>query len=86
MLAFGRGTHMPIPSGTDISKADRATLLWLYGGILLAAPPSATEYHNYLWVAGGVFVPGLAAGDVHRPGIAKGEVYIQGTGKGEGTS
>ena len=45
MLSFEDGALLPAPDGT-IDAADRAHLIWLYGGILsvvLVPVPTATE-------------------------------------------
>ena len=79
MFAFARGPNLPIPDGT-IAAADRATLLWLYGGITLSGAAIAGPYS---WEAGEVFQAGAVAGEVWQAGSATGETFQAGSATGE---
>ena len=79
MMAFRRGGILPVPSGT-IAAADRAHLLWLYGGITLTG---AAVSGPYSWEAGEVFQAGAVAGEVWQAGSATGETFQAGSATGE---
>ena len=79
MMAFRRGGILPVPDGT-IAAADRAHLLWLYGGITLVGAVVAGPYSM---AAAEVFTAGAAEGEVFQAGQAKGHVFQAGAAKSE---
>lgn len=79
MMAFGVGGILPTPDGT-IAAFDRATLLWLYGGIPLISP---VVLGPYSCEAAEIFQAGAAAGDVFQAGQDKAATFQAGAAESE---
>ena len=79
MFAFARGPHVPIPDGT-IAAFDRATFLWLYGGIPLG---SSVVLGPYSCEAAEVFQAGAVIGEAYQAGKPAGETFQAGSAAGE---
>ena len=81
MMALGRGPNVPHPDGT-IAAFDRATLLWLYGGIpissgVVSGPYSIAEARTF--IAGPQEVIGYIAGSQETVGYIAGSQETIGT-------